>query len=257
VTELGAKLQEAAGSNGTAPDAGEGSTRASVRVTIWEAGNKFEQEVDPLEHARARLALPSLQRVLQRGTQDAVFDLELEDGRLIPVGTMKDLRLDPDKVTNLIAEFLPPDEPPPPRYTREKWDPIFRCLHALKEVRESETTPDDVTHGWLVRYMNERKTERDLSDPEQLQEVVKGSAITAGGVDPFYYEGRLYIYLNDFEVYVRSQLRRNVTARDLSARLERLGFEAHTLRDPGHLDGEEARRRYKRSAAGFVPGVRG
>jgi hypothetical protein len=236
------------GTNGAAP-------ARTVRVTVWQGGNKFEQEVDPLEHARDRLALPTLARVVQRGRQDAVFDLELEDGRLIPIGTMKDLRSDPEKVTNAIAESLAPDETPPPRYTREKWDSVFRCLHSMKVLIESETTPDDVTHGWLVRYVREREQTRDLTDPEERREAVSGSALTAGGVDPFYCEGQLYIYLQDFEFFVRRQLGRNVTLRDLSARLERLGFESYTLRDPGDAKHEEARRRFKRSAPGFRPGV--
>lgn len=253
MTELGEKLRQGAEANGNGaePAAGGGKT---VQVTVWDGANKHVRDVDPLDHARDRLALPTLRRVLQRGRQDAVFDLELEDGRLIPIGSMKDLRLDPDKVTNLIAEFLPASAPPPPRYTREKWDPVFQCLHALKEVRESETTPDDVTRGWLVRYVAERARDRDLNDYVERREAVAGSAITAGGVDPFWFEARLYIYLEDFEAYVRHQLRRNVTLRDLSARLERLGFEGYTLRDPHPRDDEQQRRRFKRSGEGFHPG---
>jgi hypothetical protein len=225
-----------------------------ITVTVWEGKNRLEKEVDPLDHARSRLRLPGLQRVIQRGRSDALFDLELEGGKLIPVGTMRALE-DPSKVRPAIAECLPPEQLPPPRYTREKWDPVFECLCALRELVESETTPDDVTRGWLARYVRERPTSaRDLSDPEERREAVTSKAITGGGVDPFRAEDCLYLYLSDFETFVKQQLRHNVSLRDLSARLERLGFEAVIVRDPGDPRREEARRRFKRSQPGFRVG---
>lgn len=226
----------------------------TIRVTVWDGANKSQKEVDPLEHARNRLRLPELRRVIQRGRSDALFDLELDGEKLIPVGTMKDLE-DPAKVRPAIAESLPPDQLPPPRYTREKWDPVFECLCALRELVESEATPDDVTRGWLGRYTREREMTRDLSDPEERREAVTGSTAIAGaGVDPFWAGGCLYLYLSDFEAFVKRQLRHNVSLRDLSARLERLGFEAVVVRDPGDDRREEARRRYKRSKPGFKVG---
>jgi len=225
-----------------------------IRVTVWDGANKLARDVYPLEHARDRLRLPELCRVIQRGRSDALFDLELEGGELIPIGTMKDLE-DPAKVRPAIAESLPPEQLPPPRYTREKWDPIYECLCALRELVESETTPDDVTRGWLARYVRERPMPtRDLSDLEERREAVSGGALTGGGVDPFLAGDCMYLYLSDFEAFVKRQLRHNVSLRDLSARLERLGFEAAIVRDPGDDNREEARRRFKRSQPGFKVG---
>lgn len=232
-------------------------TGRTIRVTVWDGANKSQKEVDPLEHARDRLRLPKLRRVIQRGRSDALFDLELEGEKLIPIGTMKDLE-DPAKVRPAIAESLPPDQLPPPRYTREKWDPVFECLCALRELVESDTTPDDVTRGWLARYVRERPMPaRDLSDLEERREVVSGNggALTGGGVEPFRAEDCIYLYLADFEAFVKRQLRHNVSLRDLSARLERLGFEAVVVRDPGDEHREGARRRFKRSKPGFQPGT--
>jgi hypothetical protein len=164
---------------------------------------------------------------------------------------MKDLE-DPAKVRPAIAESLPSDQLPPPRYTREKWDPVFECLCAMRELVESDTTPDDVTRGWLARYVGERgQRVRDLSNSEERRDAVSGAALAAGDVDPFWAEECLYVYLGAFEHFVKHNLRHNVSLRDLSARLERLGFEAVVLRAPGDGEHEEARRRFKRSRPGF------
>jgi hypothetical protein len=260
---IGAEV-EAAGESPNGAVKASTADRPTVKVAIGtnENGQAIYEDRPALEVARNALRLESLRRVVQRGESGALFELELEDETLIRIGTIKDLR-DPNKVGDVIAERPWPQETPP-RYTRQKWDPIVEALRAIVTL-EPSITPDDETREWLSDYLRARPTvTRDLSDPTERREAIDGNGISGNAgrspVDPFWAADQLYVYLPDFHIYVRDQRRErlNVTMRDVAARLDRLGFRDYELKlsdaevgaaatpDPGTA----TRRRYRRSPPG-------
>jgi hypothetical protein len=177
-----------------------------------EDGNPIK---DPLEYARDKLLLPSLARTVKRGHQEPLYDLELDDGTLIPLGDAERL-LNPRKV----AAALLDEGVSIPTYSWPKFRPIAGCLRAIAEEQDTGATPDGDTTGWLARYAAECATAAvDLADPDQRADVL-------GDLRRGFYttEPRLFIPSDRFAAWVTSALRVRMTHREMAARLQRLGF---------------------------------
>jgi hypothetical protein len=212
-----------------AQDGASSSNEAAPTTTavVVEDG----EERDALEYVRKRLDLPTFRRTIKRGSEDAIYDLELEDGTLIRVGFIGDLR-SPSKVADAIGDklgFLPP------HYTPGKFRPIANALLAVA-VTVDDSTPNDETRAWLTEFFEAKignGASFDLEDDDDRATVVGGR----GGDDGFdrplpafrAVDGRMYVRLESLDDYLHRQLRKRISRKEIAARLGRLGFEKQTI----------------------------
>lgn len=210
-------------------------------------GEDGEPIADPLEHARKKLKLPTLRRVVKRAKRDALYDLELEDGTLIPIGGIGQLK-DPRKVEEAVADVA--DEMPQ-YYSGPKFRPIVNCLLAIAELEDSGVTPDTVTLGWLAGVFPDEATRVIDLESDDDRRLALSSDVGAFKRED---DATLYIYLPAFELQLKRRLQVLATQRDLAARLARLGFEQVWVQERrrGH-EQNVRKRRYWRSPVGFDP----
>jgi hypothetical protein len=214
---------------------------ALTAITITDEEGEARQAL-PL--ARGRLGLPTLCRVIKRGRVNALYDLELEDGTIIELGPIGHLR-DPRRVEEAIADVTGHF---PPYYSRPKFGDIANALLALAEIVDDGETPRTTTGEWVAELLD-RGWARivDLDDPQQRSEAIAGAFAFRAA------DGRIYLRLQELERHVRLFLRIPTTRRDLTARLQRLGFEQHRLLEvhARRDQGERRVRRYWRSPIGW------
>ena len=205
---------------------------------------------DPLALARRELRLDRhprlLKRVIRRSRVDPLFDLELADGTLIPVGDAEAM-LDPRKVARALAATI---LHAPPHYGSSRFRDCGRALLHISELEDTGTTPGSELCAWLAELLNTVSAMPiDLEDASARQEALTHAHRAFWATDE-----RLYVHLPALEEYVRRFLHVPTTTRDLTARLARLGFEPHRVEGPRHERGARiAKRRYWRSPPGFDP----
>jgi hypothetical protein len=208
------------------------------------------EPIEALSLARKRLKLPRLRRVVKHGDSNALYDLELEDGTRIPLGTSADL-MNPRKVDAAIADSTGVAIP---YYGAPKFRTVAGALLAIVEVENTGSPEAEETCDWIgsLLVMGGQLVAMSPAgegDGLQLADVV------AEPEDFPCFRGddrRLYLRLDAFHLHVRSRIgQRAITRRDLAARIARIGFTKHqpSVREAGRT----LKARYWRSEPGFDP----
>jgi len=169
----------------------------------------------PIQQLRDQLTLPGLARVIKYGAAGEAFDLELENGTRVELGTARDvlnLRSFEAAIAGVTGIVIPAK-------TAAEHRKLVQLLLDVAELREA-TSADDELHEWLEGFERTCIYRRhvDTSDKPSLYDVVKAGQ-SFKDVD-----GRLYVRLADLRTYVTRQLGERTTGRELSRRLGRLGF---------------------------------
>jgi hypothetical protein len=211
----------------------------AVRAVVRDEN---DEDVDALELARKRLKLPTLASVIRRAREDALYDFELEDGTILPVGPTL---LDPRRVEAAIEGHT---DGAPPYYSPAKFRPIANALHKIADLRDTGATASNETRAWLADFVGEQAARAlvDVESPDALAEVLPYSAAFRGT------DRRIYVHLPGLVRWVTRVYGARTTTRDLSARLARLGFES--AQPSARVDGDRVvKRRLWVSPAGFDP----
>jgi hypothetical protein len=205
-------------------------------------------QVDALTFARHALDLPTLRRVVQRAREDALYDLEMEDGTLVPIGSISQLA-DPRRVDEAIAGQL--GFMPDAHYSRPQFKPVINALLAIAELEDGGATPGNLTRVWVARFAGERAVGRvfNLTDPEARSTILDETWQAFRGSDE-----RLYLHGPAFLEFVRGALRERIEPKETYARLARLGFDQYQVAEQRtSRDSRPRKRRYLRSPADFTP----
>lgn len=211
------------------------------------------EKVPALDYARRHLRLPNLRGVIKRGLTDSLYDLELDDRTLIPIGPYSHLK-DPRKVEDQLGDIagITLDYISGPKFR-----PIARALRAIATLDDDGTTPENVTCAWLANFIRGHDDRlADLDDPE-----IKAWAAGVSGGSRGYMPGafrdthdRLWVHRDDFTRHVRNVERVGTTEKDVSARLKRLCFTSDRVEAPHTARStRKPKRRYWRSEPGFYP----
>lgn len=230
-SELQKIAKSAAGYEPTHPITASAANPASSRVL-----DEDDEEHDAREFAARKLKLPSLRRVVKRGGEDAIFDLELDDAAVIRIGSISELR-NPRAIEDAIADKLGFF---PPHYTPTKFRPIANALLKIAETVD-ESTPADETRGWIAAmYTRRGGRQLDLHDAENRATVVGGRHGTEQA-EPIFRDGdgRVCLRLDAFDDFMHRDLRKRVPARELKARLGRLGFKSQRVEGPRSKRGQK------------------
>jgi hypothetical protein len=192
---------------------------------------------DPREYACRKLGLPIRRTVRRPADSGHLYDLELDDGRQLPLG---DSVLDPRRVEkvleghDIVIRY----------YTPAQWRTIAAALIAIVK-NEAGVTAEDVLKGWIRGRLEGAAPTLDLKDDDDRSAAISNDGFwTAGDV--------LYVYLDRLEEYVRGYLKMPVTRAQLVARLGRLGFTRERVRETRRSrDQEPGKRMFWRSPPGF------
>jgi hypothetical protein len=205
------------------------------------------ERVDARKFAREKLWLPTLDAVIQYGTEEPIYYLALSDGRRIKVGTIAVLRRSAHATLDAIAVAL---GDAPPTMSAPKWHPIFRALLALRVIEDVGGTPAMETRGWIASFLDGtlKSNSVDLGTDEG------STAAATSDYEAFTStEGELFLRAEALDKYLRKILkisRGEVSAAALRARLRLVGFDYTRVYSP-RVDGERQERRYWRSPPGF------
>lgn len=209
--------------------------------------------VDPLEHLRAKLNLPTLKRIIRRGSgADAEFDFELDDGTVIPVGKSADL-LNPRKVeaalhgtANVVLAYHGP----------KQFRQLARLFPAITVVVETGGGKAVEAKHWLATFCQRfprRGAPIDLDDRAgELFDVIEPTR--GDHAAPFRgSDGRLYVNAPSLTKHVKRHLDVPITEHEVRMRLTRLlGFEPAA--GTGQLQARRGDRIVKLRALASPPG---
>lgn len=202
-----------------------------------------------LTYAADKLGLdthPKLRRVVKRGRREATYDLELDDGTLIPLGPIGHLK-DPRRVEDAVgdARSWMPKLP-----GREKFLTTANCLLAIAELEDTGVTPEDTTRGWVAGFAAREITgdgAHDVSTSSARAELLAFPPAAFRGTD-----GCVYVHLRSLAEHLRFLRVAGASERELGPRLQRLGFTRTLLEGPRGEDGlKQGRRKYWRSPEGY------
>ncbi len=154
-----------------------------------------------------------IRRVLQYGTQDSEYEIELEDGFKIPMGSTE-VFLSPRRAEARLydAGFLLPKK------AFQRWKDITKELMPMVEKIQT-ITREETARTWLEDYINSRITIPTIDPDEEYSAFETGSDSIA--VDP---KGRVYLRLLDVTRYARIHLGWGVNSKSIAHDLASLGF---------------------------------
>lgn len=227
----------------------EAQLRAIADGFVDEEGNP----VEPLAYARRRLKLPTLKRVIKSASQDAIYDLELEDGTRLSVGGVADV-WNPRKVEAAIGDYIAGALP---YYTAKPFRTIGNALlHPSVCVLDAAggATKLEQAKEWLAEFVGDYSAHApvDLDDPEELFAVLEYDHPVWRGSDD-----RLYVRVPKLMRWVNTHYGQRVSDPDLRNRLARLGFSKPRNKDgqvgARNATGAVRQRRFFASAPGFDP----
>ncbi len=195
-----------------------------------------------LDQLRAQLKLPGLSRVIKRGKDGDAYDLELDDGRRIELGSASDLLRHHHMKAAILGKadvLIKPRKP-------AEHEAVVELLVQTAELDDQVMTTDEETRAWLGAYVSETHVATlDLNDSGALYEYL-GNLSCLG---PFIADGRLHVRLRNIATWLNRTGGGRVTVPELSMRLARLKFETT---QPSARNGDQTRKaRYWRSPAGF------
>lgn len=145
-------------SSAAAPSSDEGGTEDEPAAAPSSAPS--ESHAEDLAKVRSALKRPDFSHVIQRGSENAVFDLAfLVEGRetLVTIGNARDM-LAPNVVEAAIGERL---HTLPRSFTKPKWRPIAAALFRLAKVVPT-SSPEERMGDMLVRFLTRRSDHREF-----------------------------------------------------------------------------------------------
>lgn len=199
-------------------------------------------ECSALDFLRWRLRL-AIAAVAKLGTDaDAEYDLRLEDGTTIRLGTAEHV-LDARRARTAIFARTGYAVA---RLKAPEWDQVAEAIARVAETVDTGATQDAETRAWLAAFARAVGTRLDEQDREEFATALDDDWASRAIVG----SERLYVHLPALIEWTNRQQRLRLTAAQLSARLVRLGFakRRETVR---RADGTQARRQLWHSPLGF------
>lgn len=176
--------------------------------------------VDPVVVLREKLNLPELTKVVKHGRGGSAYNLHLDDGRVIAIGSIATLA----NQAKFRTAFLPQVRRSPPRYKVPEWDAIVEQIEQAAEERDAVATQADETMSWVFGSLMTGRLKRNVNvdnSAEMFDLLVTGS----GGRPSFFDQsGRLHLRLEHMIEWL-GRISVRVTMPELSARLSELDFE--------------------------------
>jgi hypothetical protein len=177
--------------------------------------------VDTIEVLRGKLNLPELERIVKHGRGGSSYNLHLNDGRVITIGSIAILAAQ----AKFRTVFLPQVRRNPPRYKPSDWDDIVEQIEQAAEERDAVATQADETMSWIAGSLHTNKLRRNInltSSSDMFELLGPGAA----GKPPFFdQDGRLHLRLEHMLEWLGRFGGIRVTMPELSARLSELDFE--------------------------------
>lgn len=215
--------------------------RTSPTATTFRDGNG--NDCSALNFLRWRLQLP-LTGIKKYGNQaDAEYDLQLDDGRTVPIGTSRTL-LDQSRAREVILactdSFIP-------RIKVAEWDDVVIAITDLVEVVDTGTSEDVETRAWLAEFYRGLATPVDEDDRDKWADTLDDANLCRAIIG----KERIYLLLPALAQRINTTHRLRLTTAQLAARLARLGFvkRRETAR---RADGTQSRRMLWHSPAGYT-----
>jgi hypothetical protein len=174
------------------------------------------RRANALELLRERFKLPALTAVIQRGSSESSYELKLEDGRIVVLGTALELHQQAKVRARLFdANAIMP------KHSTERWDEVLRAVREVVEVVETLTEADEL-HSF-VRDALPESSAVDFGDEDKKDLVRK---LTAKSHRGFYdrRSGVVYLSLNGFVDHLNLNSGRRWTRREVVAMLTRHDF---------------------------------
>lgn len=216
--------------------------RSSVRQPhVYTDGNG--DECNARDFLRWRLKLP-VAVVTKLGTDlDAEYDLTLDDGETIRLGTAEHV-LDARRARTAIFARTGHAIA---RLKAAEWDQVAEAIADVAETVDTGATQDAETRAWLAAFARAVGTRLDEQDREQFAAALDDEWASRAIIGT----ERTYVHLPALIEWTNRQQRLRLTAAQLSARLVRLGFakRRETVR---RGDGTQARRQLWSSPLGFT-----
>lgn len=216
------------------------AARQSTAPRAWTDGN--DDECTALDFLRRKLKLP-VASVVKLGTDaDAEYDLTLDDGSTIRLGTAEHV-LDARRARTAIFARTGRAVA---RLKAPEWDQVAEAIAQVAETVDTGATQDTETRAWLAAFTRAIGTRIDEQDREQLAATLDDeySSRAILGTD------RIYLHLPALAEWINRMQRLRLTPAQLSARLVRLGF-AKRRETARRADGTQARRQLWHSPLGF------
>lgn len=219
-----------------------GSGDKAREEALAEFRDDRDQRVHPLEFLRTSLKSPDLRRVVKHGSSNSLWDLELENGSRIPLGTSVQIQ-EFKKVKGALLGVGRVMR----RFTASEFDSVTEAFALVAETEDTVASENEETAGWLASFIADRGSQQlKIRDVDTLRNLLRDPDDLAIFRDE---QNRIYLRLPKLAVHVTRVVGQRTTSRDLAARLSRLGF---TKKQLGARDGEETlKARFWRSPAGF------
>ncbi|HEV7483609.1 MAG TPA: hypothetical protein VGO13_10975 [Solirubrobacterales bacterium] len=201
-----------------------------------------DQRVHPLDFLRTSLKSYDLSRVIKHGSSNSLWDLELENGTRIPLGTSVQIQ-EFKKVKGALLSAGRVMR----RFTASEFDKVTEAFALVAETEDTVASENEETAGWLASFIADRGGQKvKLGDADTLRNLLRDPDDLALFRDE---QDRIYLRLPKLSVHVTRVIGQRTTSRDLAARLSRLGFKKKQL---GARDGDETlKARFWRSPPNF------
>jgi hypothetical protein len=174
------------------------------------------RKANALELLRERFCLPALAAVIQRGSSESSYELKLEDGRIVVLGTAYEIHQQAKVRARLFdANAIMP------KHSTEKWDEVLRAVREIVEVVETMTEAEELRSHVLDAVSDLSAV--DFADENKSRLVSR----LATKKDTGFYDRRsgvVYLSLGAFVGYLNFKSGRRWTRREVVSLLTRHGF---------------------------------
>jgi len=211
------------------------------RDEAWAAFREDQGEM-PMDFLRRQLRSPDLRRVIQHGRGNSLWDLEFQDGTRVPLGNGEAIQ-EMKKVRAALLGIQRPIK----RFNPKEFEPVTEALSLVAEIEDTIGSEVEETAAWIASFvtMMGGSGVRKLEGSHLLNLLTSPDDLPAFRDE----EGRVYLRLARLAQHVTKHIGQRTTVRDLSARLDRVGF---TKKQLAIRDGEETlKARYWRSPPAF------
>jgi hypothetical protein len=189
---------------------------------------KTKDNVVPLERKRtaalktlrSTFKLPSLASVIQRGSSDSTYELKLEDGKFIVLGSSLEVHQQSKVRARLFDAKVRM-----PKYDAKEWDKILDALCNAAEEIETFTEAEELKNyvfGYARSHLS--MSVIDAGDPEELlKKLQERFTRHKGFIDKR--ENVVYLPLGKFVDFVNTACGGRMSERDVANMLSRHDFK--------------------------------
>jgi hypothetical protein len=185
-----------------------------------------QRQADPLASIRQALAPLAVEKILKRGTEDAVFVIVERSGREVPIGVTADAYI----FTRVRAAIADHTQETIAHHSPRKWEAIAAALIKVAVV-EKTITQSEITTEWVRTFLSEA---HETIPVATTTDRYKAISHRAGNMRDLYEHkhlvwtiegGRIAFRLSDLLRHVKAIQGGQIGAQEMARRLKQLGFE--------------------------------